>query len=309
MYARILVPLDGSELAERALPWARTIAARSGGEVRLVHVHVPMRIPTSHAVLGPRAGRALEKLGEDRREEAEAYLEELGRRLADEASKPEFSTALLRGPKAASVARDARSSKAALIVMAPRRDRKLLERLRDGSVTEELARSGPVPVLAVRGEVGEADGGTAGENGEPFSVLEAPACGGVLVPLDGTRRCEAAVEHASAMAELFDAPVVLVRVEPPGQWAAQPAATYLEEVADGIHRAGVRVETRVLAGNDVVGAVNAMAEETDAGMIVVGSRYHGGLPRLSLGGLAETFVRTSPVPVLVVNGRCVEPDA
>ena len=315
MYARIVVPLDGSELAERALPWARTIAARSGGEVRLVHVHVPFRIPTSQAVLGPRVGRALQKLGEDRRDDAEAYLEALGERLADETSKPDFSTALLRGPKAASVARDARSANAALIVMAPRRDRKLLERLRDGSVTEELARTGPVPVLAVCGGDVEAEGGTgdgsgeAGEAGAKIAVDEVPACRCVLVPLDGTHRCEAALENASARAALFDAPVVLVRVEPPGQWAAQPAATYLEEVADGMHRVGLQVETRVLADKDVVGAVNALAEETGAGMIVVGSRYRGGLPRLSLGGLAETFVRTAPVPVLVVNGRCMEPGA
>jgi nucleotide-binding universal stress UspA family protein len=305
MYARIVVPLDGSKLAERALPWARTIAARSGGEVRLVHVHVPLRIPTSQSVLGPRVGRALQKLGEDRRHEAEAYLEALGERLADEEAKPAFSTALLRGPTAASVARDAETANAALIVMAPRRDRKLLERLRDGSVTEQLARSGPVPVLAVRGEAEEYDG-TGGAADQEAIVEDPPACRCVLVPLDGTHRCEAALEQAGAMAALFDAPLVLVRVEPPGQWAAQPAAAYLEEVADEMHHAGLQVETRVLADKDVVGAVNALAEETGAGMVVVGTRYRDGLPRLILGSLAEAFVRTSPVPVLVVNGRCME---
>jgi nucleotide-binding universal stress UspA family protein len=56
----------------------------------------------------------------------------------------------------------------------------------------------------------------------------------------------------------------------------------------------------------VVSAVYAMVEETGAGMLVVGSRYRDGLPRLIRGGLAETFLRTSPVPVLVVSGHCVE---
>jgi nucleotide-binding universal stress UspA family protein len=322
MYERIVVPLDGSEPAERALPWARTIAARSDGDLRLVHVHTPLRIPTSQAVLGPRVGEALRKLGEDRQEEAAAYLEAMGERLKEGAT-PSYSTALLRGPTAASVARDAQSTNAALIVMAPR-DRKALERLRDGSVTEQLARTGPVPVLAIRGEEeGEGEAAVAdareaaserapdpaSESAAEEPATEPPECRCILVPLDGTSRCEAALEHAAAMGALFDATVILVRVERPGQWAAQPAATYLDEVADGIHRAGLAVETRVLADRDVVGAVYAMVEETGAGMIVVGSRYRDGLPRLIRGGLAETFLRSSPVPVLVVSGRCVKEGA
>jgi nucleotide-binding universal stress UspA family protein len=71
----------------------------------------------------------------------------------------------------------------------------------------------------------------------------------------------------------------------------------------------VQVETRVLADKDVAGALTALAEETGAGMIVIGSRYRNGLPRLIRGGLAETFVRTSPIPVLVVSGRCVKQEA
>ena len=321
MYTRIVVPLDGSVLAERALPWARLIAARSGGEVRLVHVHVPLRIPTGQEVLGHRVGRALREMGEARKDEAATYLRETGERLTDASSKPAVSTALLRGPTAASVARDARTAQAGLIVMAPR-DRKALERLRDGSVTEQLARSGPIPVLAVRSDGDGSDAALAGASPpaapDPNPDLDPrpdpqphpdPECPCILVPLDGSTRCENAVEHAGAMAALFDATVVLVRVERPGQGAAQPAATYLEEVADGLHRAGLRVETRVLADRDVAAAVNGLAAETGAGMIVVGSRYRDGLPRLIRGGMAEKFMRTSPIPVLVVSGRCVQQDA
>ena len=313
MYSRIVVPLDGSVLAERALPWARSIAARSGGELRLVHVHVPLRIPTGQEVLGNRVGRALRELGEARKDEAAEYLRETGDRLTDASSRPAISTALLRGPTAASVARDARTAEAGLIVMAPR-NRKALERLRDGSVTEQLARSGPVPVLAVRSDDHSDAGGaeaspppSRGTDGGPAPEPE-PGCRCILVPLDGTTRCESAVEHAGAMAALFDATVVLVRVEAPGQWAAQPAAAYLDGVADSLHRTGVRVETQVLANRDVAGAVNGLVEGTGAGMIVVGSRYRDGLPRLIRGGMAEKFLRTAPVPVLVVSGRCVKQD-
>lgn len=288
MYQRIVVPLDGSSFAERALPWARAIAARCAGDLRLVHVHVPLRIPTSQSVLGPRVGEALRRMGEEREDRVTAYLQATGERLADTSEEPDFSTALLKGPTAASVAREACTEDATLIVIAPR-DRKLLARLRDGSVTEELVRSCPVPVLAVRGVNGQA-------------VDASPDCRCIIVPLDGTERAEGAIGHAVTMASLFEATVVLVRVERPGQWAAQAAATYLEEVADAIHRAGVQVETRVLADRDAPSAVNAMATEVGAGMIVVGSRYRDGLPRLIRGGMAESLVRTAPIPVLVVSG-------
>lgn len=289
MYQRIVVPLDGTALAERALPWARAIAARSGGELRLVHVHVPFRLPTSQEVLGPRVGDTLRRMGAEQEDRVVAYLEAAGERLAAEPSSPGFTTALLKGPTAASLQRDARAEDATLIVMAPR-DRNSLSRLRDGSVTEQMVRSCPVPVLAVRGTNG------AGSD-------EVPECRCILVPLDGTARSEGAVDHAVAMAELFDATVILLRVERPGQWGAHAAATYLEEVADGIHRAGVRVETRVLADRDVAAAISALAFEMGAGMIVVGSRYRNGLPRLIRGGMAETFVRGAPVPVLVVGRK------
>ncbi|MFO7894092.1 MAG: universal stress protein [Longimicrobiales bacterium] len=289
MYQRIVVPLDGTALAERALPWAGAIAARSNGDLRLVHVHIPFRLPTTQGVLGPRVGDTLRRMGEEQEDRVEAYLKAAGERVSGEASAPEFTAAVLKGPTAASLERDARTKEATLIVMAPR-DRNSLARLMESSVTTQLVRSCPVPVLAVRGTNGAVPD-------------ETPDCRCILVPLDGTPRCEGAVDHAMAMAELFDATVVLLRVERPGQWAAHAAATYLEEVADGIHRAGVRVETRVLADRDVAAAINALAIEIGAGMIVIGSRYRNGLPRLIRGGLAETFVRAAPIPVLVVGRK------
>ena len=62
MYGSVVVPLDGSPFAEHALPWARAIAARARGDLRLVHVHVPLRIPTCHEVLGERVDSTLRSL-------------------------------------------------------------------------------------------------------------------------------------------------------------------------------------------------------------------------------------------------------
>ena len=42
MYRLVLVPLDGSPFAEQAIPWAQSIAQRTGAMIQLVHVHRPM---------------------------------------------------------------------------------------------------------------------------------------------------------------------------------------------------------------------------------------------------------------------------
>lgn len=46
MYRTIAVPLDGSDLAERAIAVAGALAKRDGAEVRVLHVHTPVPIPS-----------------------------------------------------------------------------------------------------------------------------------------------------------------------------------------------------------------------------------------------------------------------
>ena len=286
MYERIVVPLDGSTEAERALPWARVIAARSDGEVRLVHVHVPLRIPTGQTVLGPRVRSELRRITEDARSQVSEYLHETGQRVVDETAA-QYTAELLRGPPAASVAREADCSDAALVVMAPR-DRTPLERIGNGSMTEQVARICPAPVLAIRSGV----------------AAEQPECREVIVPLDGTERTVSAVRHGAAMAALFDATVILLRVLRPGRRSGYRAATaYLEGLVDDLAATGVPVETRIERSRDIARAINHVAQEDGHGMIVIASGYRDGLPRIVRGGTAEAVLRSARVPVLIVNRR------
>ena len=83
MLRTILVPLDGSVLAERALPIAADIARRSGGAVHLVRAHVPI------AVVGATAEGAIfsqDMLAADDalRGRAKTYVDETAARVAAE---------------------------------------------------------------------------------------------------------------------------------------------------------------------------------------------------------------------------------
>src|SRR3954447_19608278 len=82
-YRSLLVPLDGEPFGEHALPLALGIARRAGAEVRVVHVHCPLRSAYQPETLYSASG-----LDAYLRRRQQAYLDDLIRRLAKVTSVP-----------------------------------------------------------------------------------------------------------------------------------------------------------------------------------------------------------------------------
>jgi nucleotide-binding universal stress UspA family protein len=151
MYRRILVALDGSELAERVLPYVEPLAERFDATVVLLQATLP---PTVYAVDALAAGMPVvgpvvdvtSAAAAERRTAAEylgAIAERLGARgLAVETDQPE-------GPAAELLVERARVLTADLIAMTTH-GRGGLGRLVFGSVADEVLRHAPCPVLLVR---------------------------------------------------------------------------------------------------------------------------------------------------------------
>jgi nucleotide-binding universal stress UspA family protein len=289
MFANIVVPLDGTPFSEHALPWARAVATRSGGALRLVHVHVPLRIPTGQEVLGPRVGDALRRMGAETEDRESTYLKDVGVRLGIESAAPAVTTAVLRGPTVASVARDAQATGATLVVMATHA-RRPVDRIWLGSVTDGLVRHCAMPVLIVRGSDTSAD---AGE----------PGLDRILVFLDGSAHAERAVIGAHDMARLFGASLTLLRVVPRDRHSDTDADTqpYLESIAGPLRDDGIETDIRVARDGDAATAIAAEAADSGAGMIALSTRCRGGLPRLVLGTVAQGLLRRTGLPLLVVG--------
>src|SRR5690348_7235793 len=76
MYRTLIVPLDGSELAERALPYAAGLARSSNGRLILV------RVVSAAAVGGTIDGGGWEEMQPDTIAEAEQYLTTVSNRLS-----------------------------------------------------------------------------------------------------------------------------------------------------------------------------------------------------------------------------------
>ena len=146
MYDPILLALDGSELAERALPHAVALARQFGARLLLVRVVPPVVQPLGvEPGFSPASGYA--QVIEAESAAARAYVDHLAQRLQQDGITVEALTPL--GEPAASILEVAAERGAGLIVMATH-GRSGLSRLVFGSVAERVLREASVPLLLVR---------------------------------------------------------------------------------------------------------------------------------------------------------------
>lgn len=143
MYERVLIPLDGSELAETIMPFAERVAGPADAEVLLLTVVEPLSAVSGLAgggVAGPDA-LLLRQL------EAKKYLAGLATRL--ERKGVRVRTLLGLGAPAAEILAVARSEQADLIAMTTH-GRSGFKRAVFGSVAEAVLQAATVPVLMIR---------------------------------------------------------------------------------------------------------------------------------------------------------------
>jgi nucleotide-binding universal stress UspA family protein len=147
MYKKIMVPLDGSELAECVLPQVEAIA--TGCQVNtviFVRIVEPLVLPQgeAHIILD---GDQQQKLESDMEAHAQRYLEQLVGRL--QFGTPILETEVIFGPAAESLANYAEKNEVDLIVIATH-GRSGVSRWVWGSVADRILRAACVPVLMVR---------------------------------------------------------------------------------------------------------------------------------------------------------------
>jgi nucleotide-binding universal stress UspA family protein len=272
MFKRILVPLDGSELAESALPAAMYLAAKLGAKVTLVHVIEENPPATVH---GERHLTSLE--------EAEAYLAAI-RRLtgSPEAAVECHVHAAATGNVAQSIAEHQGELAPDLIIMCTH-GRSGLKRIIVGSIAQQVIASGTIPVLLIRAE---------GQGRHAFFTLHT-----VLAPLDGEPAHEQGLEVAVDLARAAGARLQLLSVVPtlgtlsgrdatmgrfmPGttqailDFAEKDLKSYLMKQASRTQNAGVPVAAELRYG-DAAPAIADAADTLDAGIIVLGTHGRAG---------------------------------
>lgn len=140
-FGRILIPVDTAPPPDDAIAMGRSIARESGGSLLLLHV---MR---SDRVVGTPMESTWSGIPEAVREEGREILERVSTTLTD--SSIPVETALREGTPSRNIISCATDEQCDLIIMATR-GRLGVERLLLGSVTEQVVRQSPVPVLTVQ---------------------------------------------------------------------------------------------------------------------------------------------------------------
>ena len=271
MLKKILVTLDGSENAEKALPWVKQFA---GCEKALV---VLVRIVPSNGDRGL-AGRE--------REEAREYLLRMEREL----NFAGIATKILvrRGAPAREIVDVAVDQGCDLVIMATRGGSPV-KRWVMGGVTEQVLRMSPVPVLPV------------------WSHLARPRQGHVrrlIVPLDGSKRAESIVWWAIRMAQILHAKLVFLHVYPNGDehprgWNGkifEALRRKMTRVAESLRKQGIPAEFRLQRGDAAERILN-FADRND--LILTTTHGYGGVKRWILGSVAEKLIHAAAIPVLV----------
>lgn len=282
MFTKILVPLDGSELAERALVPAIALAKRGAGSLVLVQAPAP-DLTTLPEVAGGYIPAGLPTAAHD---DAVVYL--TTRQQAYAHAEVPIHTRVLEGSAADVVVEAATVEKADLIVMSSH-GYSGLTRWVLGSVAERVLHAAPCPVLVMR---------------SPAPVRQ------ILIPLDGSPLAERALAPGLEIARRLNATVTLLRAIPPVPMEAmerlegielglgrrlegdlyEEANAYLTQVAAAQRSTGVDLKMVVITDRPAE-AILTYAEHHAVDVIAMSTHGYTGLKRWTYGSVTDKVLR------------------
>jgi nucleotide-binding universal stress UspA family protein len=318
MFTKVIVPLDGSDLAQQMVPCAAGIAHSLLIPLQLLHVVDPAGVRARDAAersdgvsldeTDPHAMdfQALSEVThkgyvdqamENQEGWGRAYLGGLAQRLRAEGKRVETTVTL--GTPAAVIAQEAQQDGQALVAMATH-GRSGLARLFMGSVADAVLHHGTMPMLLFRPK--------------PGHITPERTPGTIIVPLDGSALSEQALPLAAVLGRALGAKVLLARAMStyalapvpagPGvflpSYADDDAKSYLDTRVHSLCVDRVDADEIVLRGDPGMEIVR-LAETTRDSMVLMTSHGRSGIARTVLGSVAEEIVRRSPSPVLVMR--------
>jgi len=297
---RLMIPLDGSRLAECVIPLGESLAVHLRAQVTLLHVMERAARPQVHGdrhlTLVPEANQYLAEVASSfRREHVEV----------DCHVHPNEE-----GDVAKSIVDHAVDLGADLIVLSTHGSGGA-RRVLFGSVAQLVLRKGSLPVLLVR-----PPDGSSPPQAVPTEIRR------LLLPLDGNTAAESALPLATALAHAYGAEVLAYRVVPTlatisgdrtGPARLTPSATaatleleereaqaYVRRIAAQLQAAGPRASGSVGRGDPAQGVLE-IAERCGVEMIIMATHGRTGLDAALTGSVASRVVAKFPRPIVLVR--------
>jgi len=292
-FKRILVPLDGSELAERALVPAQALAEAMTAKLFFIRVAIPLSLN-----LDPKLYQRNIAMKQN---EATRYLKSVQSGFSS--SSVDIKTQVLVGRAAKSILKCVQEKEIDLIVMSSH-GRSGMNRWIYGSVADKVLHNAPCAKVIIHPQV-------IIKPFEPFSIKR------ILVPLDGSSLAEQALEPALALAEAVSAKLILHQattaplIQPLPDWpgpyvvldaAEQEAISYWQGVHSAMGDSPVSTSLHVTTGPAAEGIIdNANSQQVD--LIVMCSHGRSGIERRVYGSVAEKVLRGANCVTLVIQGQ------
>jgi nucleotide-binding universal stress UspA family protein len=303
----ILAPLDGSSLAEKALPWATMLARRWHAPLvlaRILDSAYPVAVSLSEASLAS-------VMLDAELQQATGYLEKTASELRTAFPELSIATETPAGHAAGELLDLERRLAVRLVVMTTH-GRTGLGRWARGSVAEKIVRHGSAPVLTVR----------PWERDLPLRLATASDLGlRVLVPVDGSSHAEEVLDLAESLARGPGGALIVTQIVRTGDERAvgayyaprveqerRAARAYVEAIRVSRQAAGVAVHGTVRDATDVASEIIDLSRVEGADLIVMSTHGRGALGRLLYGSVADRVAHAGKTPVLLYRPRAARAD-
>jgi nucleotide-binding universal stress UspA family protein len=283
MWKKILVPLDGSDLAELALPYAKELAGAFNSELILLYVS---------------------EADDEHLHMHQLYLEKLAGQMKKMVKR--VSPVVISGKPVEEIVKYTEKSDIRLIVMASHGRSGIIPWATGGIASKVIDATG-VPLLLIK------------ESKRRRKVKEKHLISRILLPLDGSEAGEAAITRAKELKSRLEAEVILLGVVPTGQhirtvggldyilfpeqeieaYRAE-AREYLEKVYKRLKRGKGELKVEIRLG-EVTKEILDFAREKRVNLIAISSHGHSGMTKWVFGSTAQKIMQDSPIPVLVVK--------
>jgi len=301
MFDHILVPLDGSPLAECVLPHVVAIARALEAKVTLLQV---LERTQGQGRGRPASTQFVDPLGWYMgAAEARTYLDTLAARL--QKADLQVETVFLEGQAAERIIEFARDQSVDLIILSSH-GRSGLSGWNVSSIVLKVILRAYLPVMIVRAYQ------------PPERDLVGLRYRRLLVPLDCSQRAECVLPLATSLARFYEAELlaghIVARPQMPHRAPLAPeerklvtqiiernrleATRYLRQLQP---RLGVRVRTHIAISDHAAATLHDLVERADVDLVVLSAHGYSGSIKWPYGSLAVNFISYGATPLLIVQ--------
>jgi nucleotide-binding universal stress UspA family protein len=302
MFNPILVPLDGSQLAECVLPHTVAIASTFDAEITLLRM-LEKNQASSSAQLFDLLNWQINKT------KATLYLEKTKARLQE--SKVRARATVLEGLVAEGITDYAQNQGMKLIILSSH-GHTGLSKWGISSIAQKIILSAPTSVLIVRAHQHDIHAG---------ALSAIPVYQRILVPLDGSQRAENVLPILTQLAHYHKSQIHIVHVVQTPEMARQmpprpedidlsnrvvarnreEAEHYLEQVKARSILEGIAVQTHLITSDNAAVALHRVAEQENIDMVTLSAHGYSGNQQWPYGSMVNNFILYGKIPLLIVQ--------